>query len=443
MTAPTLTWVNHASYLLRADGTGLLVDPWLTGTAFDDGWAEYAPTAFGDAEVGATTHIWFSHEHPDHFSPASLRLIPESARHRITVLYQPTPERKVLDFCDRMGFSTRELDPRRWERLGPDLEVRVAPWSSGDSALAARTAAGVVLNMNDCVVSDRASMHLLLQRLGNPPIEVLLTQFSYANWEGGPRDVQRRRLAAAAKLRAVETQTAVARPRVVIPFASFVWFCHEENDYLNDSVNRVGDAVDAIVEQGIARPVVLYPGQTWAIGEEISCDDAVARYDADLDRALNTEPRRSSAPVEPEELTAAAARFVAQLVELNGDAVISAMTGLGVLSDCDIWLSDHRAAVRFGRSGLRGPTGVEPGSCDIEMSSSALKFCFDHLYGGSTLNVNGRFRLPAGGRASRFRRWMQLSNLNNQGTSAAAAVPELARKVGRSAAHRLRALRPG
>jgi hypothetical protein len=443
VTTPALTWVNHASYLLRAGSTGLLVDPWLTGTAFDDGWAEYSPTSFGEAEVDATTHIWFSHEHPDHFSPASLRMIPESARARITVLYQPTPERKVLDFCDRMGFSTRELDPHRWERLGPEVEVRVAPWSSGDSALATRTPAGVVLNLNDCVVSDRASMMLLLQRLGNPEIEVLLTQFSYANWEGGPEDVERRRRAAAAKLRALELQVATARPRDVVPFASFVWFCHEENDYLNDSVNRVGDAVRAIRDQGIARPVVLYPGQTWQLGDAVSCDDAVARYDDDLDRALRTEPRRTSVPVEPAELTAAADRFLRQLVEINGSRSLWVLTRSGVLSDCDIWLTDHRAAVRLGMSGLRGPTTVPRDNCDIEVSSSALRFCFEHLYGGSTLNVNGRFRVPAGGHPSRFRRWMQLANLNNQGTSATAAVPELARKVGRTARDRVRRLRAG
>ena len=34
-----LEFVNHASYVLESGGVRLLCDPWLEGTAFNDGWA--------------------------------------------------------------------------------------------------------------------------------------------------------------------------------------------------------------------------------------------------------------------------------------------------------------------------------------------------------------------------------------------------------------------
>ncbi|MCB0081575.1 MAG: MBL fold metallo-hydrolase [Caldilineaceae bacterium] len=85
---PTLLWVNHASFVFRYDTIRLMTDPWLFGSAFNNGWDLLCETKFRMADFAQLTHLWFSHEHPDHFAPPVLQQIPESARRVITVLFQ-------------------------------------------------------------------------------------------------------------------------------------------------------------------------------------------------------------------------------------------------------------------------------------------------------------------------------------------------------------------
>ena len=439
--APTIDWVNHASFVIRRGGVGLLCDPWLVGTAFDDGWALHSPTALAPDVLDAVTHIWVSHEHPDHFSPGSLKTIPEAQRPSIEVLYQPTKDRKVLEFCKHLGFATRELEAHTWTPLGSELSVWVAPWSSGDSILAVRTPETTVLNVNDAVVHHAPTLNLLRKHLDGAAVDVLLTQFSYANWEGNPEAVARRRAAAAAKLDALVAQTGAFSPRVVVPFASFVYFCHEENHYLNDEANRVDDAVAVIRERTSAEPVVLYPGDRWVIGEAHDSTSALERYHADVDAALSATSFVTSARIELSGLEELAGSFIAKLTELNGARTLDAMRRLGLLKEAHLWISDLDLAVQFGLDGLAAAPGRDEAACDLVLGSEALAFCFRHLYGGSTLNVNGRFREPAAGDPARFRRYLQISGLNNRGVTILGSGPEVAKKAGRVALDRLDRLR--
>ena len=57
-------------------------------------------------------------------------------------------------------------------------------------------------------------------------------------------------------------QIAVFKPKHVIPFASYIYFSHEESKYMNDAVNTPHKACDAIDKAG-ANPVVLFPGDIW------------------------------------------------------------------------------------------------------------------------------------------------------------------------------------
>lgn len=436
--APSLHWVNHASFVLRRGDVGLLCDPWVTGNAFDDGWALHSPSAFGPEVIDAVTHLWVSHEHPDHFSPASLRAIPEERRPEIEVLYQPTKDRKVLEFCAKMGFATRELEARRWTPLGSDVSVWVTPWSSGDSILAVRTPEATFLNVNDAVAHHAPTLNLLKKHLKGVDVDVLLTQFSYANWEGNPDDVERRRRVASLKLDAMVAQTLAFDPQVVIPFASFVYFCHEENHYLNDEANRVGDAVAAVRERTSARPVVLYPGDAWTFGEDHDDAAAIRCYDEDVAAVLAEERWVTSPSVELAELQELARSFLAGLADRNGERTLAAMGRLGLLQDAHLWITDLGTAVRFGLDGLSAaPERLDEAGCDLSLGSEALAFCFRQLYGGSTLAVNGRFREPVGGDPARFRRYLQISGLNNRGITIWGAGPEVAKKAARVALDRL------
>jgi UDP-MurNAc hydroxylase len=87
-----IRWINHAGFELQTQGLRIVCDPWLDGLAFAQSWALLSETQFKPADFAGVDYIWFSHEHPDHFSPANIRSIPESARSGITVLFQKTKD---------------------------------------------------------------------------------------------------------------------------------------------------------------------------------------------------------------------------------------------------------------------------------------------------------------------------------------------------------------
>ena len=79
MSRNTLTFVNHACFQVRSDSALLLVDPWLEGPVFNNGWSLVDQSTSNAAMVeelnhaGVPVYIWFSHEHPDHFSISFIR----------------------------------------------------------------------------------------------------------------------------------------------------------------------------------------------------------------------------------------------------------------------------------------------------------------------------------------------------------------------------------
>ncbi len=106
-----ITWINHAGFQLRSGAISLVCDPWLSGSAFGNGWNLLSPTRFTAEQLGQATHFWLSHEHPDHFSPHDLRSVPAEQRPKITILFQHTRDRRVAKFCESLNFRVLELSP--------------------------------------------------------------------------------------------------------------------------------------------------------------------------------------------------------------------------------------------------------------------------------------------------------------------------------------------
>src|SRR5687768_14953391 len=101
VSSATIEFVNHASVLLSDGQTGVLTDPWYFGATFHMGWSLLAESddAYIREVLSRTTHIWISHEHPDHFSPPFFKRYRDEILARgITILFQATRDQRVADF---------------------------------------------------------------------------------------------------------------------------------------------------------------------------------------------------------------------------------------------------------------------------------------------------------------------------------------------------------
>ena len=191
------TFVNHASFMVRNDTAVLLIDPWVEGSAFNNGWSlldRSSSNAALIADLNRTAlpvFIWISHEHPDHFSIAFVKALKADARVRVTFLYQRTLDGRVAGFLRRPGFAVVVCEPGVPVALGHGMRIAVFPFSAGDSWALIQSGARTLRNLNDCVINTSAQCQDVKAKVAAlaPRIDVLLTQFGHANRVGNPERI--------------------------------------------------------------------------------------------------------------------------------------------------------------------------------------------------------------------------------------------------------------
>jgi UDP-MurNAc hydroxylase len=275
------------------------------------------------------------------------------------------------------------------------------------------------LNLNDCDVELASAAKAISEVVGD--VDVLFTQFSYASWQGNVDDVQGRLDYAQAKLAEVKLQTDISGAKYVIPFASFVWFCHQENFYLNHDANRIDDVRDYLAANTAAEPVIMYPGERWIVGESHDSDEAVRKYLVDYAAVAETDlvSLPGSSSVAPDELVAACAAFQVKLLEHTSVYLAhSYIAGLQCheehrnkvyprwqravrlvtatlfpsVPETTVFLSDYNQAYQFGLTVGLHAVDLDRGECDVLTTSDSLQYAFKNLFGGQSLAINGRFQ---------------------------------------------------
>jgi L-ascorbate metabolism protein UlaG (beta-lactamase superfamily) len=74
-----IKFINHSSILLDSGNHKILCDPWYKGSIFNDGWKliHESNQSINDFDLD---FIWYSHEHPDHFSVLDINKINEDKK---------------------------------------------------------------------------------------------------------------------------------------------------------------------------------------------------------------------------------------------------------------------------------------------------------------------------------------------------------------------------
>lgn len=405
-----VTLINHACVKVAIGDAVILCDPWLSGPAFNNGWDLLIKTPLTLDEVMAgVTHIWVSHEHPDHFVPKFF--IDISARYKsIPVLFQETRDRRVASFIESRGFDVTELPDRREVTIG-GVRVICGVSEFYDSWLHLRDGTHSVLNLNDCAEGDEAELRAIARLTG--PIDLLLTQFSYAAWKGGRANARFREIAARRKLETIAAQVHALKPGHVLPFASFVYFSNAENSYLNDHINRPADAAAAIAAAG-AEPAILFPGDTWDAGKPHDNTAALAAFDRVYGAvgALPLRPPGESMPLQ--RLEVEFAKYRDRTFQQNSPTLIKLLRRLpllGAFHPVAIRLTDLNTTVSVS---IVDGFAVASGPEDVAMHSSSLSFLFNNPFGFDTLTVNGRFEATPQG-FGKMTKSLAIGSLNAMG----------------------------
>ena len=414
--AATIEFVNHASVLLSDGHTGVLADPWYFGATFHMGWSLLVESddAYIREVLKRTTHIWISHEHPDHFSPPFFKRYGELIRARgITVLFQKTRDQRVYGFLRQNGFAVTEMDDGAPLALSPGFVVRTVKSDLYDSALLAEVGGVRVFNLNDCPLTSKGDLQAFREKYGS--CDVLLTQFSYAAWKGGRAQRAWRERAAQAKLRAMQRQIDVLQPAACVPFASFVRFSHTLNAYMNDAVNQPRQ-VRAKLKAGRTKLIFMQPGEVQALVSLQPTAAAMDYWQARFAEAA-AAPLAEYESVTPAQLEADFLAWQTRSFAANSRLLMrlaSRLLPFHPFAPTVVRLVDQDRLLSVDIFGALQEAAAGS-AADIELHSASLAFMFRFEFGFDTLFVNGCFEELRVGGFDRFAKCFVLGNLNAMG----------------------------
>jgi len=379
-------FIGHSSILVNCGENKILCDPWYTGAAFNNGWKLLVEPKKDINELDFN-YIWYSHEHPDHFSVPDLKKIDADKRKNITILFQETIDNKVRDFCIREKFNVIELKAFEETEIADGLTI-INGTDGFDSWLSVNYGGKTILNLNDCRLDDIDELNRVKKKLGK--IDGLYTQFGYANWAGNPDDKKGPEIGRKIVKSQLKNQIEILKPEAVIPFASFIWFCHEENKYWNNQAMGIEEAYKFLTKHS-DNVYVFYPGDIWTPGKKWSnSKDNIESYTwaaaiRDADEFIK------SPTVFMSELKESFIKMQNKIKANNDWDEILKAREKGILKPAIVHVEDLGIKIFFDITEDQLDS-VDVDGWEISMSSDSLKYVMDYAWGRGTLMINARFK---------------------------------------------------
>lgn len=228
-----INFINHACIQIFINNFSILVDPWFSGKVFNSSWKLLQETDVNSLNLSSLKYILVSHEHPDHLNFDTLKKI-YLKNPDVTFVFPFRNDITIKKVIEKIGFKFHFIN-QNTERYYLDDQNFFKYFSNeneGDHTIVLSIDNKVILNQNDDY-TDEISIKRINQEF--PNIDILFTQFSLAGYYGNSdnpstiiRDGHDFHLN-----RVIEYQQKFKAP-IVVPFASYVYFCKETNKYLND-----------------------------------------------------------------------------------------------------------------------------------------------------------------------------------------------------------------
>ena len=128
-------------------------------------------------------YIYYSHEHPDHFSIQFLQSINEEDRGNITILYQKTKDGKVKNFVKKLGFNVIEISDKETYKISDQFSITIGQIPFYDSWAYIEINDKKNININDFILENQNKINEISKHCRK--VDILFTQYSYANWVEG------------------------------------------------------------------------------------------------------------------------------------------------------------------------------------------------------------------------------------------------------------------
>ena len=385
-----IKFINHASFIVKNQNFNLLIDPWFSGSSFNNGWDLISKTEVEDKELKEITHIWFSHEHPDHFSVKDLKYI-YSLNKDIKILFQDTLDKRIINFCKTLGFIVVEVKNFQKYFFDKNSYIQIIKCGLLDSFAIIKDSNHLIVNMNDCVPQDE--LYKIKNIIKDINVDVLFTQFSYADWNGNSTEGYLRKKAIKKKFQQIKDQINFFKPKYIVPFASYIYFSNKENFFMNDEVPKIS-LVEKMINKNFlsTSPIILYPNDDWDydLRENV---ESIEKYENDFSQiSIKHIPTK----VNINELINLSKLQVKKIKKINGNFFMFIIFLYQKLfkkgfQSINIYIKDIDTYVYY--DFYFGLKVIEKCHKRIIINSEALSTILRFEWGIGTIIINGRFFL--------------------------------------------------
>tara|TARA_A200000159_G_scaffold164833_1_gene196650 strand:+ start:8619 stop:9803 length:1185 start_codon:yes stop_codon:yes gene_type:complete len=224
-----INFINHSCIKVENEKHCVLFDPWFFGKVFNNSWSLMNELGEEFIDFKKLTHIFITHEHPDHLSWPTLKKIRSKTDQKIWVLMGKRENDNVKDAITKMGFS--------FMYIPEDYRVKISDnffltnYNAGhDSGQMLEIDDKKIFNQNDCKFSDQ-KINYIKSKHGH--LDALLYQFGLAGYYGNRDSHELLAAAQDTHINLIKKYAAVLKPDFYVPYASHIEFCKKYNNFLN------------------------------------------------------------------------------------------------------------------------------------------------------------------------------------------------------------------
>ena len=120
-----------------------------------------------------------------------------------------------------------ELKNSEMYKISKAISVRIYSHGHMDSFALIKAGNNTILNINDCVLKSKKSLSSLKNRLFQKNIDVLMSQYSFASFQGNEEEKSALIKAGNQHIEWIKQRNDFFKPKVFIPFASDILWCAE------------------------------------------------------------------------------------------------------------------------------------------------------------------------------------------------------------------------
>ena len=406
--------ISHACVFVDLGEVKLLTDPWLFGECFNNGWslkkANLHEENITQDEINSITHLYLSHEHPDHFHIPSLKnLVSNINFSNVEILCKNDPRTKqdIVKILKKFGYKKFTLlNHLKNYNLNNNISIRIYHHRHIDSALLIfYKNEPLLINLNDCEM-EKQECKFIQKKYGSFPI--LLNQFSIAGFDGiySEKNLlkQKQRI-----LNNMIDQHVNLGAKTTIPFASFCWFSNFDNKFLNHHHNSLKDVSNKFQENKL-NLYCIEPPSNYVDFKELE-----NKFKLPSKKLIEVKSRSKSELIETSLIIKTIIKRISNLKSFSNRLIFYLLE-----SNLIFFIKDNSTFIKvdFRRLKVKEIDILNTDNLRyLEINSQPLYFAFANSFGIQTLGVSGRYKFINYENVPKIWRFLRIiSSLDNNKT---------------------------